>query len=41
MKLLITELRTVWQWRAATGLDAVRFDALVPGFFCQKGGFTR
>ncbi|MBO0361154.1 hypothetical protein J0X19_24560 [Hymenobacter sp. BT186] len=32
MKLSITELRTVRQWRAATGLDAVRFDALVPLF---------
>lgn len=32
MKLSITELRTVRQWRAATGLDAVRFEALVPLF---------
>ena len=32
MKLSITELRSVRQWRAATGLDAARFHALVPLF---------
>jgi hypothetical protein len=32
MKLSITELRSVRQWRAATGLDSVRFQALVPLF---------
>jgi hypothetical protein len=32
MKPSITELRSVRQWRAATGLDATRFQALVPLF---------
>jgi hypothetical protein len=32
MKLPLTELRSVRQWRAATGLDATRFHALVPLF---------
>jgi hypothetical protein len=32
MKLSITELRSVRQWRAATGLDAKRFHGLLPLF---------